>query len=293
MDSHERTHCFCFSSRFFVDGDVRIKEIFEEFDPLETGFIDYITWSMMLSPQNLPNIVRSYQTAGRLSDVYLTDEEIELINAMYNRGRKLGKEAAKSGVRLLIDAEQVRYQPAIDNLVLELQRRFNVDDNPIIYNTYQCYLRDASERLRTDVARSERFRYHFGAKLVRGAYMESERELAASLNLQDVIHPTIEKTHECYDNSVDYLLRHSTKSNLNVEVMCATHNQTSIVNAINSMDSYGIDRRASTACFAQLYGMSDQLVSKDIMSYMVTLLLQVPNRSINQLIESKTHTFLL
>lgn len=38
-------------NRFFVDGDVRIKEIFEEFDPLETGFIDYITWSMMLSPQ--------------------------------------------------------------------------------------------------------------------------------------------------------------------------------------------------------------------------------------------------
>uniref|UniRef100_A0A7S4EIW5 Proline dehydrogenase n=1 Tax=Pseudo-nitzschia australis TaxID=44445 RepID=A0A7S4EIW5_9STRA len=246
-------------NRLFVDGDVRIKEIFEEFDPLETGFIDYITWSMMLSPQNLPKIVRGYQTDGSLSELCLTNEEIELLNAMYNRGRKLGKEAAKSGVRLLIDAEQVRYQPAIDNLVLELQRRFNVDDKPIIYNTYQCYLRDAPERLRTDVARSERFRYHFGAKLVRGAYMESERELAASLNLRDLIHPTIEKTHECYDNSVDYLLRHSTESNLNVEVMCATHNQASIVNAINSMDSYGIDRRASTACFAQLYGMSDQL----------------------------------
>lgn len=51
---------------------------------------------------------------------------------MYDRGRTLGEAAAKAGVRLLIDAEQVRYQPAIDNLVLELQRQFNVDDKPII-----------------------------------------------------------------------------------------------------------------------------------------------------------------
>ena len=217
---------------------------------------------MMLSPQDLPKIVRNCQTTGRLSRACPTDEEIELLNVIYNRGRKLGKEAAESGVRLLIDAEQARYQPTIDNLVLELQRQFNVGDRPIIYNTYQCYLRDCPERLRTDVARSERFRYHFGAKLVRGAYMESERDLAASMNLRDPIHPTIEKTHECYDNSVEYLLRHSTESDLNVEVMCATHNQASITNAINSMNSLGIDRRASTICFAQLYGMSDQLVSE-------------------------------
>jgi proline dehydrogenase len=180
---------------------------------------------------------------------------------MYERGRRLANEAAKSGVRLLIDAEQVRYQPAIDNLVLGLQRQFNIGDKPIIYNTYQCYLRDAPERLRIDVARSERFGYHFGAKLVRGAYMESERELAESLDLEDPIHPTIEETHECYDKAVDYLLQHSIRSDLNVEIMCATHNRASIVNAIESMNSYGIDRTASTICFAQLYGMSDQLVS--------------------------------
>lgn len=246
-------------NRFFLDGDVRVKELIQEFDPLNTGFIDYITWSMMLSPKDIPMIVKSCQKAGRLTSASPTEEEIDLLNAMYNRGRKLAKEAAKSGVRLLIDAEQVRYQPAIDNLVLELQRQFNVRDIPIIYNTYQCYLRDCPERLRTDVARSERFGYHFGAKLVRGAYMESERELSEILNLEDPIHPSIKETHECYNNAVNDLLRHSTRSDLNVEIMCATHNQASIVNAIESMNTHGIDRRASTICFAQLYGMSDQL----------------------------------
>jgi len=159
----------------------------------------------------------------------------------------------------LIDAEQVRYQPAIDNLVLELQRQFNTGDIPIIFNTYQCYLKDSPERLRTDVARSERFQYHFGAKIVRGAYMESERELAASLFLDDPIHATIEDTHNCYNESVEYLLEHSTKSELNLEILCGTHNQNSIVQAINSMNKYGIDRSADTVCFAQLFGMSDEL----------------------------------
>jgi len=248
----------------FIDGDVRIQEIFEEFDPNKTGYIDYITWSMMLSPLDLPKVIKSCKYAGRLADACPTDEEIKLLNAMYNRGRKLGKEASKCGVRLLIDAEQVRYQPAIDNLVLELQRQFNVGDKPIIYNTYQCYLKDSSARLRTDVARSERFKYNFGAKIVRGAYMESERDLAASLFLDDPIHSTIEDTHNCYNNSVDYLLCHSTKSDLNVEVMCATHNQTSIVHAIASMNLYEIDRSVDTICFAQLYGMSDKLVGNYI-----------------------------
>ena len=89
-------------------------------------------------------------------------------------------------MRLLVDAGQVRFQPAIDNLVLDLQRTYNAcsdQDFPIVYNTYQCYLKDAAERLRADVQRSERYDYHFGAKLVRGAYMESERALADSMGL--------------------------------------------------------------------------------------------------------------
>jgi hypothetical protein len=40
-----------FCSKFFVDGETRIKDIFEEFDPDSSGNIDYITWSMMLSPK--------------------------------------------------------------------------------------------------------------------------------------------------------------------------------------------------------------------------------------------------
>jgi proline dehydrogenase len=251
-----------FDSLFFNDSETTVKEIFEEFDPNHTGNVDYITWSMMLGPKDLHKITANCREVGPLALATPTEEEIELIETMFDRGRTLASEAANVGTRLLIDAEQVRFQPAIDSLVLDLQQTFNattVTDKPIIYNTYQCYLKDSSERLRTDVERSDRFDYHFGAKLVRGAYMESERIFAAASGLASPIHDTIEDTHESYDDSVDFLLGHSTQSNKQVELMCATHNQASIESAIEAMNKHGIDRRSSAISFAQLYGMTDHL----------------------------------
>lgn len=253
---------FGWDRRFFYDDDETINEIIDEFDPNHTGKIDYISWSMMLEPKDLPRITATCRDVGPLAMATPTDEEIELIEAMYNRGHILAKAAAEAGTRLLIDAEQARYQPAIDKLVLDLQRIFNAGDGidkPVIYNTYQCYLKDASERLHEDVKRSELFGFHFGAKLVRGAYMESEIELALKQGFPSPIHDSIEDTHKCYDDSVDFLLRHSATSDKRIEIMCATHNQSSIEKAIDSMNRHNIDRKSSTICFAQLYGMSDHL----------------------------------
>ena len=118
--------------------------MFELLDPNHTGMVDFITWSMLLSPSDLPRITSKCRDFGPLAMASPTEEEVELIQAMFNRGHELAKEAAMCGTRLLIDAEQYRFQPAIDNLVLDLQRNFNAmdkTDKPIIYNTYQCYLK--------------------------------------------------------------------------------------------------------------------------------------------------------
>lgn len=248
---------------FFKDEDSKLKQMLEEICPEDpSGDVDYITWSMMLSPRDLPSITSGCREVGPLSLAAPTSEEVELIEKMYERGHVLAQEAKACGTRLLIDAEQARFQPAIDNLVLDLQRKYNCvteTEFPIIYNTYQCYLKDASTRLHTDMERAERYAYHFGAKLVRGAYLESERALAESLGYPSPIHPTIEDTHRCYNDSVDYILERSTVSDKCIELMLATHNQESIEKAIVSMNKYGIDRQASTVCFGQLLGMADNL----------------------------------
>jgi len=199
---------------------------------------------------------------GPLAMATPTDEEVGLIEKVYERGHALAEEAAACGTRLLIDAEHQRYQPAIDTLVLDLQRKYNATDAtdfPIIYNTYQCYLKDALDRLKTDVERSERFGYHFGTKLVRGAYMEHERKVAEKLGYPSPIHDTPEDTHACYDAAVEFLLNHAQRSENQVELMLATHNQQSVEKAIGVMNELGVDRRNQTVSFAQLYGMKDNL----------------------------------
>ena len=45
----------------------------------------------------------------------------------------------------MIDAEHSYFQPAIDHAAMEVQRRFNARE-PVVYNTYQCYLKDSSSR---------------------------------------------------------------------------------------------------------------------------------------------------
>ena len=51
----------------------------------------------------------------------------------------------------------------------------------------------------------------FGAKIVRGAYMEKERKLAAKKGYPDPVNDTYEDTSSMYNNVVDYMLNHISK----------------------------------------------------------------------------------
>lgn len=37
----------------------------------------------------------------------------------------------------MIDAEQTYMQPAIDHIVMQLQRKYNTGPTPVVFNTYQ------------------------------------------------------------------------------------------------------------------------------------------------------------
>jgi proline dehydrogenase len=74
-----------------------------------------------------------------------------------------------------------RYQLAIDSLTLALSREFNRPTDvsfrpqtPLVYGTYQAYLRRGLPHLKLALAEAKREGYMLGVKLVRGAYQELE-----------------------------------------------------------------------------------------------------------------------
>jgi len=136
--------------------------------------IDYISFSEIITPYTLYIFTLKCKDIGPLALATPSEEEVVLMKKMSERLHTLADEAASCGTKLLVDPEHLKYQPAIHNLVLELQMKYNSKDKterPVIFNTYQCYLKDTTDRLVTDLKRAERHNFHFAAKLVRGTYM--------------------------------------------------------------------------------------------------------------------------
>jgi proline dehydrogenase len=251
----------CYEHYFHAD-DGKLSEIIELLECHSSGMIDYISFSQMFTPYTLPAFTLKCKKVGPLALATPSEDEIVLMKKMSERLHTLAQEAARSGTKLLIDAEHQKYQPAIDNLVIELQQKYNAKDQterPVIFNTYQCYLKDTPERIMTDLRRAKRFSFHFAAKLVRGAYMVHERKRAKEMNNPSPIHDTAANTHRCYNESIELLLRHRSQHGPGLEIMVATHNQDSIEKAVALMRELDLGPKDESVHFAQLFGMSDNL----------------------------------
>ena len=108
----------------------------------------------------------------------MDDGEQQEMNNIIRRMEILAETAQQRGVKLNVDAEQTYYQPAIRHItVYLLMPKYNIK-SPVIYNTQQCYLKEAFDRIQLDIAASKHYGCFFGVKTVRGAYMDSERALA-------------------------------------------------------------------------------------------------------------------
>ncbi|KFV89583.1 hypothetical protein N327_07817, partial [Fulmarus glacialis] len=226
-----------------------------------SGTVDLLDWNSLIDSRTKLSkllLVPNMQT-GQLEPLLsrFTEEEDLQMKRMLQRMDILAKRATEKGVRLMVDAEQSYFQPAISRLTLEMQRRFN-RDRAIIFNTYQCYLKEAYDNVTVDVELSRREGWHFGTKLVRGAYMEQERERAAQIGYEDPINPTYEKTNEMYHRCLDYILeeiKHSRKAN----VMVASHNEDTVKFTLRRMMELGIHPSEKKVYFGQLLGMCDQI----------------------------------
>ncbi|MGL1888366.1 MAG: proline dehydrogenase family protein [Reichenbachiella sp.] len=155
---------------------------------------------------------------------------------------------------LFIDGEESWIQDPIDEVVIEMMRKYN-RDKVYIFNTYQMYKRASFANLKINHSHAEQDGYRIGAKLVRGAYMEKERERAMELGYDDPIHATKVETDEAFDSAVSYCMR-----NLETIALCAgTHNEHSSRLLTELVEAHEVKVDDARVYFAQLFGMSDNI----------------------------------
>ncbi len=173
---------------------------------------------------------------------------------IYTRVGEICELAYSIGQPVFIDAEESWIQDAIDRLSHDMMERYN-RERPIVFNTIQLYRRDRLEYLMSARRQAKLDGYIYAAKLVRGAYMEKERERAADLGNPSPIHETREATDNDYNAAIDYCLKHYD----DMAFVAATHNEKSAQRLARLMDESGISPSHPNIFFSQLYGMGDNI----------------------------------
>jgi proline dehydrogenase len=162
--------------------------------------------------------------------------------------------ASQKGVAVAFDAEESWIQDSINELINLMMQRYN-KDRAVVYNTYQLYRKDQLDYLRKSHQLARKGGYTLAAKLVRGAYMEKERERAEKWGYPDPIHPNKRETDHAYNEAVRYCVEnYETLASIN-----ASHNAQSNLLQAELIARREIPRDHPHLIFCQLYGMSDNL----------------------------------
>ena len=166
---------------------------------------------------------------------------------------KIFQYAKKHKIKVLVDAEEYEVQNAIDELVLKMMKKYNDGDEAVIYNTVQLYRRDRIEYLKKLI--ELRDGYRLGFKLVRGAYMEKEREMSIDLGYESPICKTKRETDNNFNEALKLLFNNIS----GLDIFVASHNEESNYLALDIMKKSLIKNNSNSIWFCQLFGMGDHI----------------------------------
>ena len=254
-----------FGVKVILDYGVEGKEGEAEFDIATEEFIRVIEYAA--TQANIPfisikvtglarfGLLQTLNEAPRLRSG-IHDHEVEKNEWEAVRGRmySICEVAAEKNIGVLIDAEESWIQDPVDRLCIEMMQVFN-KEKAVVYNTIQLYRHDRLAFLKMSHEICKQQRIVLGIKLVRGAYMEKERERATANGYESPIQPDKAATDRDFDAAVDYCL-HNLDS---ISVVIASHNENSNMLAAATMQKNGISKEHPHVHFSQLYGMSDPI----------------------------------
>lgn len=188
------------------------------------------------------------------SDANLGEGEIEELQGVISRIDRICNAAYSNDIPLFIDAEETWFQDIIDRIVTIMMVKYN-GKKAIVFNTIQMYRHDRLAFLERSIQAAREANYFLGIKLVRGAYMEKERERAQKMGYESPIQKDKDATDKDFDAGLELMIK-----NVDVVSFCAgTHNEKSSIMLTDLMKQHDIPVNDDRIYFAQLLGMSDHI----------------------------------
>jgi proline dehydrogenase len=184
----------------------------------------------------------------------LTEEERAEWQRVHDRMHRICTHATKKGIGVMIDAEETWIQDPVDVLTMLMMDQFN-KGKAVVYNTLQHYRHDRLAFLHDSIEAAEKRGFILGVKLVRGAYMEKERERAAEKGYASPIQPDKSSSDRDYNAAVRLCIEHIKM----VSVIIASHNEESNMLGTQLLQEKGLPLNHEHVHFSQLYGMSDNI----------------------------------
>jgi proline dehydrogenase len=187
-------------------------------------------------------------------DTQLNEAEREELTAVCERIDQICKHAHQNNVPVFIDAEETWIQDIIDRISMQMMEQYNTE-KAIVYNTLQMYRHDRLEFLRKSIVEAKDKKICLGIKLVRGAYMEKERERAQKMGYPSPIQADKESSDNDFNEALKVMIE-----NISCVAFCAgTHNESSSLLLTELMAKQQIESNDKRIYFAQLLGMSDHI----------------------------------
>lgn len=261
-----------FNVQIILDYGVEGKEGEENFDKARNEFIKVIEYAA--TQANIPfmsvkltgcarfALLEKLNSAAVYEDVIkgilpvhtLSDDEKAEWQRVTDRLNRICESAQRNNIGVLIDAEETWIQHPVDALTMQMMAKYNAE-KAVVYNTAQLYRHDRLKFIKDSAAYALDKNFKLGMKLVRGAYMEKERQRAMEMNYTSPINPTKRATDEDYNAAIEYSIDPSN----NMFIIVGSHNEYSNLYATEVMEKYGVPFSSVHVYFSQLYGMGDNI----------------------------------
>jgi proline dehydrogenase len=193
----------------------------------------------------------------KTADDTLSKEDLLAWERLKKRLTAICEKASQEGTPVYIDAEESWIQGAIDMLAEEMMLSFN-GKKTIVFTTLQLYRTDRLAYFKRLMENARQNAFRLGIKIVRGAYMEQERERARQQGYPSPIFPDKLATDRAFDDTIRLFMDHLDE----VEICVGTHNENSCKLLTDLMAEKSIPNDHPHIYFSQLYGMSDHISYK-------------------------------